>query len=281
MQNIYPKMKHFLVLIAAAIVLSSCNQYQKVLKNDPVKPKYDLALKYYEEGDFKRANRLFEQIAPKYVGKPQGERVIYFYANTFYKTKQYNFAAYQFERFVKSYPKSDKFQEASFLAAKSTYLLSPNFTLDQTETDKALTKLQLFINANPTSEYTPEANIMAQELTAKKEKKALEIAKQFNKIGEFDLPFLKSSVAALDNFLTDYSGSIYREEALYFKVEASSRLALNSHYSKRKQRLEKAKIAYTTLTKYYPETNYLEDAEDWLKKIEKELNNYTAKITAE
>ena len=59
--------------------MSSCNEYQKVLKNEDVKAKFDLAQKYYDAGDYKRANRLFEQIAPKYVGKPQGERVMFFF----------------------------------------------------------------------------------------------------------------------------------------------------------------------------------------------------------
>lgn len=79
-----------------------------MLKNEDVKAKYDLAEKFYDAGDFKRANRLLEQIAPKYIGKPQGERVMYFLADSYFQTKDYNMAGYQFERFLKSYPKSDK-----------------------------------------------------------------------------------------------------------------------------------------------------------------------------
>ena len=79
------KIRQLFFLVVAVFVLSSCSEYQKVLKNEDVKAKYDMAEKYYEEGDYKRANRLFEQIAPKYVGKPQGERVMFFLANTFLK----------------------------------------------------------------------------------------------------------------------------------------------------------------------------------------------------
>ena len=61
---------------------------------------------------------------------------------------------------------------ASFQGAKSYYELSPRHSLDQTDTDKALAKLQGFINTYPDSEYFAEANIMAKELTTKKEKKA-------------------------------------------------------------------------------------------------------------
>ena len=269
-------MRQFFILLALSTVLYSCNEYQKVLKKTDTKAKYDLAEKYYNEGDFKRANRLFEQISPKYAGKPQGERVMFFLANSYYKIRDYNFAGYQFERFLKSYPKSDKAAEASFLGAKSYYMLSPVYSLDQTDTDKALGKLQLFINTYPESEFLAEANIMAQELTTKKERKAFEIAKQFTKLGKsYILDYNISAIAALDNFISDNPGSIYREDALYLKVEATTNLALNSTLTRKPERLKTAKTAYDNLMKYYPESKYSKDAAGLVEKVNKELQNYS------
>lgn len=269
-------MRQYIPIIILAIFLGSCNEYQKVLKNDEVKPKYDLAQKYYDEGDFKRANRLFEQIAPKYVGKPQGERVMFFFANTYFQRKDYNTAAYQFERFIKSYPKSDKVAEASFIGAKSYYKLSPDYSLDQTDTDKALARLQIFINTYPDSEFFSEANAMAQELTTKKELKAFEIAKQFTKLGEFySLEYSKSAIASFDNFVSDFPGSIYFEEVYYRKLMAATNLAMNSYDSVKKERLNTAKDAYNVLKKKFPETKYAKKADSMMEKIERELQNYT------
>ena len=262
------KLLTFLVLV---IALSSCNEYQKVLKNENVKAKYDLAQKYYEAEDYKRANRLFEQIAPKYVGKPQGERVMFFFANTYFKRKDYNMSGYQFERFIKSYPKSEKVAEAAFLGAKSYYKLSPIHSLDQTDTDKALVKLQSFINMYPESEFFDEANTMAKELTTKKERKAFEIGKQFNKLGHFDYTFLTPAMAAFDNFISDYPGSIYREEALYLKFESATEFGLNSFSRFKPERLNNAKAAYNVLKRQFPETKFENDAAKLLKKIDKEL----------
>jgi outer membrane protein assembly factor BamD len=242
-----------------------------VLKNEDVKAKYELAEKFYNEGDYKRSNRLFEQIAPKYIGKPQGERVMFFFANTYFKTGNHYLAGYQFERFIKSYPKSDKIQEATFLEAKSYYVLSPKYSLDQTDTDKALSKLQNFINTYPKSEFFAEANTMAQELTTKKEKKEIEIAKQFDKLGEFNYPILVSAIAALDNFITDNPGSTYREDAFYYRVKASTNLAMNSTPDRMQGRLQEALDAYNALMKSYPETKFEKEASNLYKKIEKEL----------
>jgi len=268
-------MKRYIPVLILAVVFSSCNEYQKALKNEDVKAKYDLAQKFYEEEDFKRSNRLFEQIAPKYVGKPQGERVMFFLANTYFEREDYNMAGYQFERFLKSYPKSDKVPESAFLGAKSYFMLSPEYSLDQTDTDKALVKLQSYINTYPDSEYFSEANKMAKELTTKKERKAFEVAKQFNKLGEFNFLILKSAVASLDNFVSDFPGSIYREEALYLKVDATTHMAINSLDRLKEARLKDAKEAYITLKKRYPETKYAKKADALLKKIEKELQSYS------
>ncbi|MBT8180835.1 MAG: outer membrane protein assembly factor BamD [Eudoraea sp.] len=268
------KLFSFLLLIVVA--LNSCGEYQKVLKKPNTKAKYELAEKLYNEGDFKKANRLLEQIAPSYVGKPQGERVMFFFAKSYFEIEDYNFAGYQFERFLKSYPKSDKASEAAFLGAKSYYMLSPRYSVDQTDTDKALTKLQLFINLYPESEYFAEANIMAKELTTKKERKDFEVAKQFTKLGKsYILDYSISAIAALDNFISDNPGSIYREEALYLKIEATTNLALNSTEKRKKERLEDAKMAYNNLFKYFPETKYAEVANDLIEEIDEQLNNYS------
>lgn len=269
------KIARYSVVIFFGLVLFACSEYQKVLKDTDVSRRYEYAQKMYDEGDYKKANRIFEQIAPQFVGKPQGERVMFFLADSYYKIGDYNFAGYQFERFLKSYPRSDKAPEAAFLGAKSYYMLSPRYSLDQTDTDKALGKLQLFINSYPESEYLAEANTMARELTTKKEKKAFEIAKQFVKLGEYYvLDYNLSGISSLDNFVNDYPGSVYREEALFQKFRATTNLAVNSTFRKRKERLDEALEAYQDLMRSYPETEFSKEAEKLHEVLQDEINKY-------
>jgi len=269
-------MKRFFLLLGLALAFQSCSEYQKVLKNEDVKPKYDLAEKFYEEGDFKRSNRLLEQIAPKYIGKPQGERVMFFLSNSYFELGDFNTAGYQFERFIKSYPKSDKSAEAAFLGAKSYYELSPRYSLDQTDTNKALMKLQNFINAYSESEYFAQANAMAKELTTKKERKSYEILKQYNKLGQFNFDLLKSAVAASDNFVSDFPGSVYREEALLVKADALTFMAMNSFESLQKNRMESANEAIMAFKKQYPNSQFEKEITDLMEKIQRGLLQYTA-----
>lgn len=264
-------------LLLASLLVASCSEYQKVLKDTDINRKYELAERLYQEGSYKKANRLLEQIAPQFVGKPQGERVMFFLADSYFQKGDYNFAGYQFERFLKSYPKSDKAPEAAFLGAKSYYMLSPRYSLDQTDTDKALSKLQVFINAYPESEFMEEANAMAQELTRKKQKKAFEIARQFVKLGKYyTLDYNISAIAALDNFISDHPGSIYREEAYFLKLRAASTLAENSTPSKKKERLDNAVAAYDAFMRYYAESEYAEDARKLYADLQEEITEFEA-----
>ncbi|WP_046745449.1 outer membrane protein assembly factor BamD [Kordia zhangzhouensis] len=263
-------MRKFLFLAAIVATLASCSEYQKALKSEDTKVKYELAERLYKEGKFKKASRLFEQVVPRYRGKPQGERVTFLYAKSLFEIEQYIISGYQFERFVRSYPKSDSIQTASFYEAKSYYMESPRYSVDQRETIKAIDKLQSFINIYPNSKHLDEANAMVDELTTKIEKKAFEIAKQYNTISDY-----KSSIKAVENFLSDYPGTKFREDAMYLKLDAMYNLALKSFESLMEERFNEAASAYKTLVKFYPESKYKEEADKIMASITEELAKFS------
>lgn len=268
-QNQRKIMKKFLSVLLISIILSSCSEYQRALKSEDAGVKFDAAVVQYEKGKYNKAIRLFEQIAPAYRGKPQAEKMFFLYAQSYYKTEQYYLAGYQFESFTSSYPKSEKIEEASFLGAKSFSMLSPVYSLDQVDTVKAISKLQNFIDTYPNSEYFAEANATLKTLTDKLEKKAYEVAKGYNTIADY-----KSALVALDNFIADYPGTIYKGEALYYKFDSAYKLAMNSVPSKIEERLNNAKIAHANLIKFSEASERKEEADKMLSKIEKDLQQY-------
>ena len=168
-------MKNLIYTVLVVLTLSSCSDYQKVIKSEDIALKFKTGEELFNEGKFKKANRLFEQIVPKYRGKPQAEKLMFMHAMCFYKMEQYYFSGYQFERFVSSYPQSEKAEEAYFLSAKSYYEESPIFSKDQEDTVKAIEKIQLFVNQYPESEYLSQANELVKELDLKLERKSFEI----------------------------------------------------------------------------------------------------------
>ncbi len=274
-------MKYLFSILLVACVLSSCSEYQKVLKSEDIALKFKAGDSLFQLGKFEKANRLFAQIVPKYKGKPQAQKLMYLYSKSFYEMKDYYVSGYQFERFVSSYPKSEKKEEAAFLSAKSYYMLSPRYSKDQTETKDAIEKLQEFINVYPNSQYVSEANTLIKELDYKLEKKAFEIAKQYDHISDY-----KASIKSFDNFIFEFPGSALREDALFYRLDAAYKLAINSVELKqtaegiiklKKVRLLQAKEYFNVFKKAYANSKYIAEAEDMVETINEELETYSAK----
>jgi outer membrane protein assembly factor BamD len=268
-------MKRLLSLLLVIIFFASCNEYQKALKSEDNAVKLAEGTKQYDKGNYSKAIRLFEPIMSSYKGKPQAERMFYQYAMAHYtlgkKVNAYYYtAAYQFESFASSYPKSEKREEASFLGAKSYSLVSPVYSLDQIDTDKAIEKMQIFIDTYPESTYLPEANTIVKNLKIKLEKKYFEVAKQYNTISNY-----KSAIIALDNFVADYPGTPFKEDALYYKLDSAYKLATNSIEQRKQERLISAKSAYSSLMKFKSDTKYKKVADQMLVTIDKELQQFS------
>jgi outer membrane protein assembly factor BamD len=263
-------MKKLLAVLFIFFVLCSCSEYQKALKSEELAFKFDIATKMYDNQKYEKAIRLFEQIAPSYRGKLQAEKLFYMYAQSFFKTKQFYSAGYQFESFASSYPKSEKIEEATYFGAVSFSKLSPIYSLDQVDTYKAIDKFQGFIDQFPESKFLPEANVVVKALREKLEKKAFEVAKQYNTISDY-----KSAIVVLDNFIIDYPGTPYKEKALFWKFDSTYQLAINSVNSKMKERLITAKLAYANLIKFNANSEFKTKADEMLARIETDLKQFS------
>ncbi|MBW2961191.1 outer membrane protein assembly factor BamD [Mesonia aestuariivivens] len=267
------KIRNITFVLLAALTLGACSQYQKVLKEDDIKAKYAMADSLYTQGikeeknsKLKKALRLLDQIMPQYRGKPQGERLAYIYSNTYYELESYFDSGYQFERFTKAYPRSEKAEEAYYKSAKSYYEISPRFSLDQTETHKAINKFQEYISRYPDGEFIGDANEYVSNLRDKLDKKAYSIAKQYHHTEDY-----KAAIAALNNFIEDNPGSKYLEKAYFYKFDSAYILAINSYAQLVPQRLRAAKEYYEDYIKYYPEGEFAQQAQEYSVDIEQRL----------
>ncbi len=268
--QIHQLMNKILFFIFISAFFLSCSPFQKALKSEDLEVKYTEATRLYDLGKYSKALRLFDQLASEYKGKPQAEKMFYMYSKSLYAIKDYMLAGYQFEKYVSSYPKSEKVEEAAFLGAKSYSELSPVFSLDQVDTDKAVDKLQNFIDAYPESQYLAEANSKMKILREKLERKSYENAKLYNSISDH-----KSAIVALDNFVIDFPGTNLKEKALFYKFDSTYKLAINSVYNKMEERLKTSKIAYANLIKFKADSEYKNQADEMLARLDKDLQQFS------
>jgi outer membrane protein assembly factor BamD len=248
-------------LLMLIIVLGGCKSKFERLKasNDNAK-KYQEAMKYYNKKDYSRALELFDDLAQHYRGHAEAEDLFYYYAETNYKLKDYTSARYHFKNFADTYPNSSRTEECRYMAAYCYYLDSPNFSLDQENTQKAIDAMQLFINLYPKSDRSAEAGKLIQNLRDKLEQKSYANAKLYLIIGDF-----QSAVIAFNNSLRDYPDIKYAEEMEFLIVRAQYLYAKNSYEIKQEDRYNTAINYYQQFAEKYPTSKYLKEAEQ-LKK---------------
>ena len=260
-------MKKLLYSISILILISSCSEYQKALNSDEVSVKFNLGTELYDAEKFSKASRLFAQILPQYRGKPQAQKLTYMQAMCFYNTKDYNSSSYQMERFVNSYPDSEKVEEMAFLGAKSYYLMAPIFSKDSEDTKIAIDKLQQFINAFPESEFNDDANKLIFELDYRLELKEFNIALQYNVLTDY-----QAAIKSFENFLIDFPGSDLREKAMYYRFDSAYKLAINSVVWRQKERIENAVSYFNSFKNSYNDSELLDEMESKISELS-EINN--------
>ena len=260
-------MKKLLYSISILILISSCSEYQKALNSDEVSVKFNLGTELYDAEKYAKASRLFAQILPQYRGKPQAQKLTYMQAMCFYNTKDYNSSSYQMERFVNSYPDSEKVEEMAFLGAKSYYLMAPIFSKDSEDTKIAIDKLQQFINAFPESEFNDDANKLIFELDYRLELKEFNIALQYNVLTDY-----QAAIKSFENFLIDFPGSDLREKAMYYRFDSAYKLAINSVVWRQKERIENAVSYFNSFKNSYNDSELMDEMESKISELS-EINN--------
>jgi outer membrane protein assembly factor BamD len=249
----------FILLIT--IVFTGCkSKFEKLRLSTDIGRKYQEAIKLYNKKEYAKALILFDDLVQRYRGRSEAEDLYYYYAYTNYQLKDYLSARYHFKTFADTYPNSPKAEECRFLTAYCYYLDSPNFSLDQDNTLRAIESLQLFINIYSKSDRVAEASKLILDLRDKLERKSYENAKLFLDISDY-----QAAVIAFRNSTKDYPDTQFAEEMDFLIIKSQYLYAKNSLEIKQEDRYNEAVEEYERFVEKYPKSTYLKDAED-LKK---------------
>ncbi|MAD49737.1 MAG: outer membrane protein assembly factor BamD [Flavobacteriales bacterium] len=261
-------MKNYLYIVLLA-VLFSCNGYQKIVKSNDIELKYIMAKKYYEEDEYFKALPLLDELHTLFKGTKKAEEVDYLLAYTHYGLGANMLASYKFKIFTLTYPSSKHNEELSFMAAYCYYLESPKYSLDKTNTIKAIQELQTFINNYPESDKVAECNALIDDLTEKVHKKVYGIAKLY-----YDIEDYNAAITALNNVITDYPTIENQSEIQFLILDANYKLAINSVTNKKIERLNNTIASYRYFSKNFPEDEKLKDAQNIYEKSIKQLEKF-------
>jgi outer membrane protein assembly factor BamD len=249
-------MKNFLIVGFCMLVLASCSNFQKAMKDPRLEARYEAGLSYYNDGDYYKAGLLFEDLLPQLIGTARAQDVQFYYAYTHYYQKQYELANYYFNSFYETYPRSPRAEEAYLMRANSLYFSTPAYNLDQSNTDDAIQAYQDFLNRYPDSEqFRDMAEARIIELQRKLEKKYFEIANLYYKRRRY-----KAAVVAFENFTRDFPDTELKEEALLLQLKSAYELADQSYYTVKEDRYQNVFDYYNNFIDRYPNSTFQKDA---------------------
>lgn len=250
------------------VALCSCNDFNRMIKSTDNEMKYEVAMDFYERGDYNRALQLFDLLQASFRNTPRGENITYKTAQCYYYQNEYEIAGYYFNRFTQSYPFSKNAEKAAFMNAYCSYLLSPESGLDQTNTHTAINQLKGFTERYPQSDSLARAEQLMDKLNEKLEEKDYNICKLFYRMQNYS-----AAITSFENLLKNYPNTKHREEILLNMATIYFDFAENSVPEKQRERYESCIEQCNTLSYLYPESSYLRDVQNVANKARKKLEN--------
>jgi len=272
------KIRNIAVSLSVVATLSSCTEYQMLLKNRDNELWYQKGLEYYAHGDYLKASNLLGGILSAYSGTSRADTVTLCYAKSLVEIGDYLTAAHYFQTYVKTYPSSDNCEDCQFMSGYCYYYLSPKVELDQSDTETCINELQTYLNLYPNGSKVDEAERMMKEMQDKLALKAYNNAKLYFNLGNYMGNNYKSAVIVAQNCLRKYPDTKHREELSFLILEAKYIQAERSILVKQSERYREAIDEYYAFVNEFPQSQYskkanriLKSSEEGLKEAEKLL----------
>ncbi|NCX95004.1 MAG: outer membrane protein assembly factor BamD [Chitinophagia bacterium] len=248
--------KYLTYLLFLPLWLAACSPFEKVRKSSDVNYKLTKANEYYDKKQYSHANELYKELMPIMKSTRNYEALFYRYSYTFYYLKEFLEASYYFKNYAEFFPISKEAEECEFMSAVCLFKYAPKYTLDQTNSIKALEALQSFVTRYPQSTYNKEANTYIMASHSKLETKDAAAAKLYYNIEQY-----KASATAYKSILRNYPESATGDLYQYMIMKSMYKYAQKSVPEKQIERYEQALLAYRTLKDNYPSSAYLPEAE--------------------
>ena len=265
--------KNILITLLAALLLSSCGEYNKLLKSTDYEYKFEAAKNYFAKGQYNRAATLLNELIAILKGTDKAEESLYMLGMSYYNQNDYQTAAQTFTQYYNVYPRGTFTELARFHAGKALYLDTPEPRLDQSGTYNAIQQLQMFLEYFPNSAKKDEAQNMIFALQDKLVMKEYLSAKLYYNLGNYLGNNYESCVITAQNALKDYPYTNMREDLSILILRAKYEMAVFSVEDKREERYREAVDEYYAFKNEFPESKYMKDADRIFKEAQKILKD--------
>lgn len=274
------KIKILGVLILT-MLLSSCGEYNKILKSRDAELKYTYAKKYFDEKKYSRTATLLDEILTVYTGSPKEQEILFLLAQSYFYDKDYPTASTYYTRYYNKFPKGDYAELARFNSAYGLYLDSPDARLDQTNTWKSLQEFNNFLEYFPQSEKAPEVMDLISKLQDKLAYKEFLTARLYFNLGLYMGNNYDACIVTAQEALKSYPFSELGEEFQILIVRSRFELAANSVLEKSDERYRDLINEHFNYKNMFPEGKYTKESEKYYRQALKALGQAVDELTNE
>ena len=275
--------KYIIIALVSGSVLTSCGEYNKVLKSTDYEYKYEAAKSYFGKGQNTKAAAILEELITILKGTDKAEESLYMLGMTYYNQGDFITASHYFSTYYNTYPRGTYTEQARFYSGKALFLDTPEPRLDQSSTYKAIQELQMFMEYFPASNRHQEAQQMIFDLQDKLVMKDYMAARLYYDLGSYTGNSSYSTtgnnylacIVTAQNALKDYPYTKLREDISILLLRAKYDMAKESVEEKKEVRMRDAIDEYYAFKNEFPESKYTKEVENIYKdakKYVKEIN---------
>ncbi len=247
--------RNFFLTGAVLIAASACSSSVNTLEMGP-EERLQNAISLYQEEDYQEAAIELEALLLQYPGSVIVDDAQYYLGMCKYQRGEYILAAYEFSKLIKNMPASEFVPVAQFMLADTYYELSPNYTLDQKYTKKAIEEFQAFIDYFPLNEKVSEAEQKIKELNDKLARKEFDTAVIYEK-----MDYYNAAIKYYNILIETYHDTPYAPKAMYRKINLLME----------REREDEALAEMKKFLKQYPEDDNFETVEELKNSLESKL----------
>lgn len=265
--------RRLLLILSLIAVLTSCGEYNKVMKSSDYNYKYSYAKQAFENKKYTQAYTILADLVPIFRGTEQGEECLYLLALSYYENQDYLNSGSYFRQYYTQYPKGKFTELARYYAGYGYYLDSPESQLDQTETIKAIEELQAFLEYFPKSDKVAIAQDAIFKLQDKLVLKELENAQLYYNLGSYLGNNYESAVITAKNAIKAYPYSKYKEQLEMLILKSRFKEAQMSVDEKKEERFRTVVDEYYAYINDFPNSENRKEADNIFKIASKHVNN--------
>ena len=210
-----PFLTFIFLILSTAVICLGCGSSKSDINTDDPEKAFSIAKRKFDKGDYTDAIEDFSFIKLRFPGTAISEKTQFYLAYSYYRQKEYILAAYEFDKFLRSYPRSEMYPDAMYMLGLAYYELSPAYPVDQEYTYLALEQFQRFIESYPEHRSSADAEKKITELRNKIAYKDYKTAEIYLKNDNY-----RAASIYFRNVYDNYIESEWADDAMIGEAEA-------------------------------------------------------------